>query len=375
GETLTLSFLGSKSLTATDFTYVYLMRPSSEGSNKSMTLLRKHDVDASGYDKYEFNVTAPWSSENAYILIGSNKRSEYGDDNAFWIRFKDVSLVRGNRAADWSISLEDLVSNYKDLIKIEKDRVNGELTKHNSRIEQLEDKITMTVTETVYDSKMKQIAQWQSQYEQTARDITKTISKKVGNNENISRINQSAEDVSIKASKINLSGYVTVGKLENGTQKVHPNTMKDYGLTTIDGGTLTIDKLNIRRPDGDMHMIDGKAIGDYQAQRYEPTFSSFNTAHTNGRVWNEVGQYYETSMIAIFGKGAYSGWANLNGWNDYTNARGEDNYTIVNAYNVTQSARYLILTYGVQTQEAGILVRLTESDGTTQVSRSHPYRG
>src|SRR5699024_990569 len=100
GETLTLSFLGSKSLTATDFTYVYLMRPSSEGSNKSMTLLRKHDVDASGYDKYEFNVTAPWSSENAYILIGSNKRSEYGDDNAFWIRFKDVSLVRGNRAAD-----------------------------------------------------------------------------------------------------------------------------------------------------------------------------------------------------------------------------------------------------------------------------------
>src|SRR5699024_11508641 len=115
--------------------------------------------------------------------------------------FKDVSLVRGNRAADWSISLEDLVSNYKDLIKIEKDRVNGELTKHNSRIEQLEDKITMTVTETVYDSKMKQIAQWQSQYEQTARDITTTVSKKVGNNEIISRINQSAEDVSIKADR------------------------------------------------------------------------------------------------------------------------------------------------------------------------------
>ena len=375
GETLTLSFLGSKSLTATDFTYVYLMRPGSEGSNKSMTLLRKHDVDASGYDKYEFNVTAPWSSENAYLLIGSNKRSEYGDDNAFWIRFKDVSLVRGNRAADWSISLEDLVSNYKDLIRIEKDRVNGELTKHNSRIKQLEDKIEMTVTETAYDSKMKQIAQWQSQYEQTARDITTTVSKKVGNNEIISRINQSAESVSISASKINLSGYVTIGKLENGTQKVHPNAMKDYGLTTVDGGTLTVDKLNIRRPDGDMHMIDGKAIGDYQAQRYEPTFSSFNTAHTNGRVWNEVGQYYETSLIAIYGKGAYSGWADLNGWDNYINARGEDNYTLVNAYNVTQNARYLIVTYGVQTQEAGILVRLAEHDGTTQVSRSHSYRG
>src|SRR5699024_11497026 len=81
GETLTLSFLGAKSLTATDFTYVYLMR--TDGSNKAMTLLRKHDIDASSYDKYEFTVTAPWSSDNAYLLIGSNKRSEYGDDNAF----------------------------------------------------------------------------------------------------------------------------------------------------------------------------------------------------------------------------------------------------------------------------------------------------
>src|SRR5699024_12191515 len=86
---------------------------------------------------------------------------------------------------------------------------------------------------TVYDSKMKQIDQRQSQYEQTARDIKTTVSKKVGNNEIISRINQSAESVSISASKINLSGYVTIGKLENGTQKVHPNTMKNFGMTTI----------------------------------------------------------------------------------------------------------------------------------------------
>src|SRR5699024_1158778 len=113
GETLTLSFLGTKSLTATDFTYVYLMR--TDGTNKAMTLLRKHDLDASSYDKYEFTVTAPWSSDNAYLLIGSNKRSEYGDDNAFWIRFKDVSLVRGNRAADWAPSFDDLVKNAQDL--------------------------------------------------------------------------------------------------------------------------------------------------------------------------------------------------------------------------------------------------------------------
>src|SRR5699024_8557534 len=135
GETLTLSFIGTKSLTATDFTYVYLMRPNSEGSNKAMTLKLKHDIDSSGYDKYEFNVTAPWSSDNTYILIGANKNPSYGNDSAFWIRFKDVMLVRGNRATDWAVSLEDLINNYKDLIKTEIDKVNGELTEHSSRIQ------------------------------------------------------------------------------------------------------------------------------------------------------------------------------------------------------------------------------------------------
>lgn len=371
GETLTLSFLGNKSLTATDFTYVYLMRPSSEGSNKSMTLLRKHDVDASGYDKYEFNVTAPWSSENAYLLIGSNKRSEYGDEHAFWIRFKDVSLVRGNRAADWSISLEDLVNNYKDLISAEKDRVNGELTKHNSRIKQLEDKIVMTVTETAYDSKMRQIATWQSEYEQTARDITTTVSKKVGNNEIISRINQSAEAVSINANKINLSGYVTISKLENGTQKVNPNVMKDYGLTTIDGGTVTIDKLNVRRSDGNLSIIDGNMRQNYLGQRYEPDFSSNQPGNSTNRVWNPHGQYYGARLLDVYGNGGHTSWADYPG---YIDARGDDNYTLVNAYRVQQNARYVRVVYGVQTSEAGIMVRFAESGNETYVSRSHGFR-
>lgn len=374
GETLTLSFLGTKSLTATDFTYVYLMR--TDGSNKAMTLLRKHDVDASGYDKYEFTVTTPWSSESAYLLIGSNKRSEYGDDNAFWIRFKDVSLVRGNRAADWAPSFDDLVKNAQDLVKEVRDELNDKITKHNSRINVLEDKITMTVTETKYDSKMKQIAQWQSEYEQTARDITTTVSKKVGTNEIISRINQSAEAIKIDAKNINLNGYVTVGRLENGTQKVHPNTMKDFGLTTIDGGTLTIDRLNLRRPNGDYAIKEGKIVAEYSGQRYEPDFSSSQAAHTNGRVWNPEGTFYTAPLIAIYGKAGYSGWSGLTEYNDYRDARGDDGYTNVNAYRIIQAARYLVVRYGIQTNSTGIFVRVAESSSTgsnLMASRSHQY--
>src|SRR5699024_3693996 len=374
GETLTLSFLGAKSLTATDFTYVYLMR--TDGTNKAMTLLRKHDLDASSYDKYEFTVTAPWSSDNAYLLIGSNKRSEYGDDNAFWIRFKDVSLVRGNRAADWAPSFDDLVKNAQDLVKEVRDELNNKITKHSSRISVLEDKITMTVTETVYDSKMKQIAQWQSQYEQTARDIKTTVSKKVGNNEIISRINQSAESVSISASKINLSGYVTIGKLENGTQKVHPNTMKNFGMTTIDGGTLTIDKLNIRREDGNFHMIEGKQVAEYSAQRYEPDFSTVHPLEPNGRVWNPEGTFYTAPLVAVYGQNGYNAWKKDKRFDGYPDTRLSDLYTNVQAYRIVQTARYLVVRYGVLTNSAGILVRVAESSTTgsgLKVSRTHRY--
>lgn len=154
--------------------------------------------------------------------------------------------------------------------------------------------------------------------------------------------------------------------------------MSDFGITTIDGGALTIDKLNIRRADGDMSVVDGMAMSEFSAQRYEPDFSAFNDAHENGRVWNPKGQYYAAPMIAIFGKGAYSGWSNLSGYNNYTDARGDDNYTNVQAYRITQNARYLVVRYGVRTREAGIMVRVTESAATgsgLMVSRYHEYRG
>ena len=54
---------------------------------------------------------------------------------------------------------------------------------------------------------------------QTAEEINLEVSKKVGNNEIISKINQSAEKVSIQANKINLEGYTTI----NGRFKVNEN--------------------------------------------------------------------------------------------------------------------------------------------------------
>ena len=57
-----------------------------------------------------------------------------------------------------------------------------------------------------------QVTSAKSEFKQTAEEISATVSKKVGKDEIISSINQSAESVTIKASKINLNGVVTANE-------------------------------------------------------------------------------------------------------------------------------------------------------------------
>lgn len=76
--------------------------------------------------------------------------------------------------------------------------------------------------------------------EQTADGILSTVSKKVGKDEVISSINQTAEAVKINANKINLDGYVTMTNLSTP------------GQTSIDGGNIktgTIEAIKLRAID------------------------------------------------------------------------------------------------------------------------------
>ena len=56
-----------------------------------------------------------------------------------------------------------------------------------------------------------------SQIKQTAENITSEVSKKVGNDEIISKINQSPESISIEAKKINLRGTIVVDDLASNS--------------------------------------------------------------------------------------------------------------------------------------------------------------
>ena len=95
----------------------------------------------------------------------------------------------------------------------------------NSKIEQKADSITSSVSKT-YETKTNasntyatktQLTNAKSEIKQTTDSITSTVNKKVGNNEIISKINQSAEAVGIKANKINLSANDILNLLAGNT--------------------------------------------------------------------------------------------------------------------------------------------------------------
>lgn len=75
----------------------------------------------------------------------------------------------------------------------------------NAAIKLESDNITSSVSRQ-FENVDKSISTMNSKITQTAESITSEVSKKVGNDEIISKINQSAEEISINANKINIDG-------------------------------------------------------------------------------------------------------------------------------------------------------------------------
>lgn len=90
----------------------------------------------------------------------------------------------------------------------------------NSSITQTAESITSQVS-AIYATKN----ELNSTITQTANEINLQVSKKVGNDEIISRINQSPEEVTIQANKVNINGVI--------------NAINNDASTTIDGDKIT----------------------------------------------------------------------------------------------------------------------------------------
>ena len=128
-----------------------------------------------------------------------------------------------------------------------KSALNSTTNTLNSTINQRADSITSTVAST-YETKTNasntyatktQLNTAKSEIKQTTDSISSTVSKKVGNNEIISKINQSSEAVTINANKINLSGK-TINLTSDNVQ------IKSSNFNVDKNGNMTCANANIQ---------------------------------------------------------------------------------------------------------------------------------
>ena len=110
------------------------------------------------------------------------------------------------------------------------------------------------------------------------------MATKVGDNEIISKINQTAEQIQIQASKVNLTGYITATNLATAGQTVINGgniTTGELSADRINGGTLTVGGAN--NQNGIIRILDssGNEAGSI-------TNTQFYTHRTNNGILEEA---------------------------------------------------------------------------------------
>lgn len=119
------------------------------------------------------------------------------------------------------------------------------------------------------------------------------MATKVGDNEIISKINQTAEQIQIQASKVNLTGYITATNLATAGQTVINGgniTTGELSADRISGGTLTVGGAN--NQNGIIRILDanGNVVGNI-------TNSQFYSKRTNNGVLEEA--YLDSGYLRL----------------------------------------------------------------------------
>lgn len=146
----------------------------------------------------DYTITIPYNL-TTYIYARLMSKNLYTSQFATKV---EVNSKITQTAQDITLSTNKKLENYSTT------------TQMNSAITVKANEITSSVSQT-YETKENATKQY-SNIKQTTDSITSEVGKKVGNNEIISKINQSAEAVSIDAKKININGTVSA----NGNFKI-----------------------------------------------------------------------------------------------------------------------------------------------------------
>lgn len=208
-----------------------------------------------------FAWTKHWNNGNPIWEYGMTK-----DGNAL-MNVLAAYKITADYIEAGSITADKIATSYKESVttQIEK-TVDGKLVNYvttvdmQSAIKQASDSITTTVSKThvtkqEYAQSQNGVnnqlsnlnrkidnakTEMKSEIKQTAESINSTVSKKVGKDEIISAINQTAESVKIKANHIELTGNVSISALTTDAL----NTIKGYSTAALsDAKQYTLDQI------------------------------------------------------------------------------------------------------------------------------------
>jgi len=174
---------------------------------------------------------------------------------------------------DLQAQIDVIPSKISLAVKEEHGIITGEMNTalaEYATLETMESRLTMTaqdITSSVartYQTKADAIEE-KTEIKQTTDSISSTVSKKVGKDEIISSINQSAESIKINANKVNITGFVTF------------NNLKNSGETTINGSNITTGKIH----DANNNMVLDLSTGAITAKKLT-VISTYFTLMDNG---------------------------------------------------------------------------------------------
>lgn len=186
-----------------------------------------------------------------------------------------IKLEKGNKATDWSPAPEDVSANIN--------KVDTRLTSSLAEVKTTTDSISSRVsaTESSVSALTTRVSSAEQQITPTAivstvrssTDYTNDLGKKVGTNEIISKINQTAESVTISANKIGLLGAtnipdLTADKIKGGTLTLGgTNAQTQNGQILVKNSSnedmISINQYGMAIADGNLVIVDESEINEY----------------------------------------------------------------------------------------------------------------
>ena len=201
------------------------------------------------------------------------------------------------------------------------------------------------------------IAQTNSMITQTSEAITTEVNKKVGADEIISKINQSAESVSILANKIDLRGYTTIngnfaidnyGRLRiqsvdwaavsdgKSVLSINPSNDSLSGIDLYDSGNAYFSRILLRRgvgawPNRFPHTLPSSDNEEW-VKSISPTrgimFNKYHSTKRNVDGYDKFGGYSEARIDCLSSSGYWGTQADNNRWDDSSNICISDNFNL-----------------------------------------------